>query len=324
MNQKSRTFKENGLLPPWKIVNSKYTTPLNDGLHNSVKAVQCLTVLMVCRYLVVGYFLSVNIFFLCSKWAWVGRIGAERAAGSRALHSASLVCKAGVAAVRGRVGTGRRLDTQTECFAPDRIQLHTHTHTHNQAQSFSVVFCLSLSIHPICLFSMPSFLSHILLSSPLSLSVQHAFLSVPHPAVFTSVKMSQYPSLAVTLQQCLLKKKDRPCLLWCTSTIILFTIKLPCHLFQPQLIWFSPSLSGTQRRLMNKKLKFRSWGKQRRMTCLSSNVQPRLERGKGMTSTIEVLLTGQHGLYRFKNDCSHFWASVAFPTLQNESSLVLA
>ncbi len=166
MNQKSRPFKENGLLPPWKIVNSKYTTPLNDGLHNSVKAVQCLTVLMVCRYLVVGYFLSVNIFFVCSKWAWVGRIGAERAAGSRALHSASLVCKAGVAAVRGRVGTGRRLDTQTVF----RSWPHPITHTHTHSQPSTIIFCHFLFF--------PFYTPH--------LSVQHAFLSVSHPAVFTS------------------------------------------------------------------------------------------------------------------------------------------
>ncbi len=114
-----------------------------------------------------GYFLSVNIFFVCSKWAWVGWIGAERAAGSRALHSAALVCKAGVAAVRGRVGTGRHTDSVSLPAASNYTPPITHTHT----QHSTIIFCpffLSLSIHPICLFSMHSFQSHILLSSPLS------------------------------------------------------------------------------------------------------------------------------------------------------------
>ncbi len=202
MNRKSRTFTENGLLPTWKI-------RLNYGLHNSVKTVQCPTVLMArLDLVVVGYFLSVNVFFVCSKWAWVGWIGAERAAGYRAPHSAALVCKAGVAAVRGRVGTGRRLDTQTECFAPGRIQLHAPCYTHTHSQPSTIIFCpfflLSLSIHPICLFSMPSFRSHILLSSPLSQNVS------------VSVSCSRFAAMPS-------KKKGNPCLLWCTSTIILFS-----------------------------------------------------------------------------------------------------
>jgi len=165
-------------------------------------------------------------FCVCIKWAWVDWIGAERVAGSRTPHSAALVFKAGVAAVRGRVGTGWRLDTQTQCFTPGHIQLrtpcYTNTYTHNQAQSLSV------------LFSFPFYTAH--------LSVRHAAFSISHPAVFPSLSKCLRPSLAVVFQPWLLKKiKSIRCLLWCTSTIILFPINPPCHPFQPQFIWFSLS-----------------------------------------------------------------------------------
>lgn len=135
---------------------------------------------MACHNLVmVGYFLSVKgFFFLCVQQVSVSRLDWCRASSwVQAPHSAALVCKAGVAAVRGRVGTGRRLDTQTECFAPGRIQLHapcyTHTIQHNHFLSFfSFPFLHTPSVCSACLpFHLTSCCLHL------------------------SVKMSQHPSL---------------------------------------------------------------------------------------------------------------------------------
>lgn len=67
------------------------------------------------RHYTITQCLGEFLLLMASMGVCVGGVGAGRAAELQALHSAALVCKAGVAAVRGRQGAGRRPHTHSHC-----------------------------------------------------------------------------------------------------------------------------------------------------------------------------------------------------------------